>query len=394
MGKKLTPEQLVDHELDLAFAEFQGLNKSRRDGGGNAAPEFNEEPALPQNMGGQSTREQRKDNRGYVDTQYGDTEPEDPEDEEATRRAAARQRRIFSEENDEDLAASQAGRRKDEEDEEDEEEFEKAMRFYHRWKKSQRDAATRAIEAGQESYLREQRGDDDEGGNEDDDVHGEPEDFPDGRFGMPDPDDQTQITNMGRRVRGAGSARKSLGGSQDFYQEVIGTTDYDAEIWNVNPGLAAIADVVGRYLDKSATVITRLAQELRKSNARVQRMEAQLAKSLTSQAVILRQNRELSKSMAVIEEQPIDFAPSGVVLWPGARTARDAQPAQRGGRKGGKPPALTKSVVKGKLTKAMRAGQIDPAMLVDFDNAMTKQTPLAQWVETAFDEDQRAALGL
>jgi hypothetical protein len=271
--------------------------------------------------------------------------------------------------------------------------MEKAMRFWHAWKKSQRDTATRAIEAGQESYLRDQRGDDGEGGNEADDLHGEPEDFPDGRFGMPDPDDQTQITNMGRRVRGAGSAKKSLAGSRDFYQEVIGTTEYDAEIWNINPGLSAIADTMGRYLDKSAAAIAQLADRLAKSDARAQRLEAKLEKSLTSQAAILRQNRELAKSMAAIEEQPVDFAPPGVVLWPGARTAPEAQPA-RGGKKGNKAPALTKSVVKGKLTKAMRTGQLDPALLVDFDNAMTKQMPLAQWLETAFDEDQRAALGL
>ncbi len=396
MGK-MTPEEALDRELQASYAEFTRLEKSRRDDGGNAPEDFNHEPGLPQNMRGASTQEQRADNRRYVDTQYGDTEPRDPEDEEAERVAADRQRRVFGGEDDADLARSRRKKTRDDDDDDDDdddqEDFEKAMRMYRAWKKSQRDAATRAIESDQDAYLRDQRGRDGLGGHEEDDIHGEPEDFPDGRFGMPDPDDQTQITNMGRRVKGAGSARKSLSTAQDFYQDALDATGYSRDVWDANQGLAALADVLGSHLDKSTRVIANLADRLAKSEARQARMEAQLTKSLQAQTVTLQGQRAIAKSLAAIEEQPVDLAPPGVVLWPGAQTAPNGQPA-RGKGKGAKPKSLTKSQVRGTLTKAMRAGAIESSLLVDFDNAMIKQMAVPDWLDTALDEDQRAALGL
>ena len=383
---KLTPEQ----ELDQAY---NALMKSR---GGNAAQSEDNEPAIPNNMGGTDVREQRADNAAYMDTQYGSTEPRDPEDEEATRRAANRQRRIFGAEDDTDLAASRRGESDDEgnDDEPDAEEIEKALRLYRRMKKSGRDAATRAIEDSQDAYLRDQRGRDGLGGDDDDDIHGEPEEFSQRDLGTEDPDDRTQITNMGRRVRNDAAASKSRGAQETFYKSAIDRTGWDAEVWDGNVGLSALADVIGDHLHKSLARQDKIERVVMALADAYQGVNRKLDKSLKAQAALLQENAGLKKSLGAVLEQPVDIPHPGVIAlqgW-GAAGAGNAD-LHKGGKPGAKK-RLSKAQLKSALTKGLQAEVIDPGHLRDFDNQMAKGMTPADWVEAALNDTERAALGL
>ncbi len=376
----LTPEQ----ELDAAFAAYTQLTKSR---GGNAPEGFDNEPAIPNRLPGTSPEEQREDNRAYMDTQYGGTEPRDPADERATREMAERQRRVFGKEGDTDLAESEAERRrKKEEEDEEAEEIEKALKLYRRIKKS--DAATRAIESGQDAYLRDQRGHDELGGNEDDDIHGEPERYKDGRFGEENADDSVVITNMGRRVGSPNAQRKSLAAQEAYYRDTMEATGFDAPVWNGNPGLTAMADVIASHLAKSQARMDRLDAILTSVLKENQGLRAKLDKSLSAQAKILNSHAELQKSMARIEGQPVDFAPSGLIMMP-QRQQIPGQPAKQPSGKG-----LTKSVLKATLKKGMQSGVIGADMLRDFDNSIGRGMTPQEWVNYALNDTERAGLGL
>ncbi len=376
----MNPEQ----ELDAAFAAYAQLNKSR---GGNAPEGSDNEPAIPNRIPGTSPQEQREDNRAYMDTQYGGTEPRDPADERATRDMANRQRRVFGEQNDDDLAESEAERRRKKEEEDDEaEEIEKALKLYRRIKKS--DAATRAIETSQDAYLRDQRGHDDLGGDEDDDIHGEPERYADGRFGEENPDDSVQITNMGRRVGSPNAQRKSLTTQEDYYRDTMQATGFDARVWNGNPGLTAMADVMAAHLAKSQKRMDRLETVLTAVLKENQGLRAKLDKSLSAQAMILNGHTELQKSLARIEGQPVDFAPSGLIMMP-QRQQAPGQSAAPAGTKG-----LTKSALKATLKKGMQSGAIGADMLRDFDTQTGRGMKPQEWVDYALNDTERANLGL
>ena len=377
----LTPEQ----ELDQAY---NALMKSR---GGNAAQSEDNEPAIPNNMGGTDVRQQRADNAAYMDTQYGATEPRDPEDEAATRRAADRQRRIFGEEDDTDLAASQRNKKDEDGDEPDADEIEKALRLYRRMKKS--DAATRAIEDSQDAYLRDQRGRNGLGGDADDDIHGEPEDFPQRDLGTEDPDDRTQITNMGRRVRNDAAAAKSRGAQETFYKSAIDRTGWEAEVWDGNEGLSRLADVIGDHLSKSLSRQDKIERVVMALADGYQAVTRKLDKSLKAQAALLQENANLKKSLGAVLEQPVDIPHPGVIAlqnWGGAPNADLA----KGNKTPGKKRGLTKAQLKSALTKGLQAEVIDPGHLRDFDNQMAKGMSPADWVETVLNDTERAALGL
>ncbi len=384
---RLTPEQ----ELDLAYA---ALMKSR---GGNAPQSEDNEPAIPNNIGGTDVRQQREDNRAYMDTQYGATEPRDPEDEAATREAANRQRRVFGTDDDDDLVASQGGKKKDDDDEPDAEEIEKALRLYRRMKKS--DAATRAIEDSQDAYLRPQRGDDGLGGPEDDDIHGDPERFPHRDLGTEDPDDRTQITNMGRRVRNDAAAAKSLSAGrvqEQFYRAAIDQTGFGAEVWDGNEGLSKLADVMGQYLGKSLSgqdVLRRAVAALIEDNQAIHR---KLDKSLRANAALLQENAGLHKSLSAVLEQPVDIPNPGVIALAGWQATPEAQAAlNKGGGKNGGKRGLSKAQMRAKLVKGLQAEAIDPSLLRDFDNqtGQGRMSP-TEWAENALNDTERAALGL
>lgn len=388
MAKSLTAEQ----ELDAAFV---ALAKSR---GGNADEALNREPAIPTYVPGTDADEQREDNRAVMDAQYGATEPRDRADEAATRRSADRQRNIFG--GDEtDLAASKKGPKAkakgeepDDGDDDDDDELEKAVRRLMRGlTKAGRDAATRAIEDSQDAYLRPQRGDDGLGGPEDDDVHGEPERFPHRDLGSENANDGTIITNLGRRVRPEGAAKKSLAAYQE---DVLAQVGDDAGMWDGNPGLTALADVIGAHLEKStARWDARLARLERGLTTLAQDNDGlarKLDKSLRANAALIAQNGALQKSLTDLSGQPVDFPMPGVIALPVASPdARSQAPAR-----GGKGPGLTKSQLRGRLMKALKEGTIEPGTLRDFDNQVGKGVTPAEWGAYALSDIQRAACGL
>ena len=374
-------------QLEEAYADFIRLEKSRKV---KKAKEEGEDdtPSDPDNQRQYDTRAAKeKDDHEEMDEQYGDHEPQDEADEEAEDKAAKREKRVYDEDDDDAKKSRRArksrrGRDEEEEiqdkddDKDDDEDgddlvkckcgakVEKSQKFCHncgdKLKKS-KGSATKAIRDSQDSYLRD-------GDEDDDDIHGEREDMgeEEGKG-----DDETIITNMGRRTRPG--VKKSL--RENFYGDLIKSTGFDADFFDANPAVERMSDIVGDYLDASERRVASLTKSL---NA--------LAKS---QAAILRANTQLQQQIDQINAEPADFPQTGYGWGAQVETLAKSQATKNKGQK-----TLTKSIVREKLHKGMVNEIVESHVLGDFDNYMARGYDPAQWVVDSLTDEQRQTLGL
>lgn len=347
-------------ELEAAYADFVKLEKSR---GVKKAKETGEDdpPADDDNMKEyDSDSDKEKDNNEEMDEQYGDTEPQDDADKAAEKKAAKREKDL-----DKSLSTKEG---RDEQKDIQEcphcgEELAKSDKFCKscgtKLKKS-KGSATKAIRDSQDAYENED-------GN-DDDVHGETTDVgeEEGKG-----DDETIITNMGRRTRPG--VKKSM--RENFYGDLIKSTGFDGDFFDANPAVERMSDIVGDYLDASERRVASLTKSL---NA--------LAKS---QAAILRANTQLQQQIDQINAQPADIPQTGYMGW--NAQVEDLAKSQANKAKSSK---LTKSLVREKLHKGMVGEVVESHVLADFDNYMAKGYDPAQWVLDSLTDDQRQTLGL
>lgn len=350
-------------ELNAVYADFIKLEKSR---GVKKAKETGEDdpPADDDNMKQyDSDSDKDKDNNEEMDEQYGDTEPQDDADKAAQKKAARREKDL-----DKSLSTKEG---RDEQKDIQEcphcgEELAKSDKFCKscgtKLKKS-KGSATKAIRDSQDAY-------ENENGN-DDDVHGETTDVgeEEGKG-----DDETIITNMGRRTRPG--VKKSLTSRENFYGDLIKSTGFDGDFFDANPGVERMSDIVGDYLDAS------------------DRRVAQLTKSINaltkSQAALLRANMQMQQQIDAINEQPADIPQTGYVGW--NAPVEDLAKSQAAKAKQGS--KLTKSLVREKLHKGMIGEVVESHVLADFDNYMSKGYEPTQWVMDSLTDEQRQVLGL
>ncbi len=379
-------------QLEAAYTDFIRLEKSRKV---RKAKEDGEDdtPADPDNQKQYDTKAAKEeDDREEMDEQYGDHEPQDEADEEAEGKAAKREKRVYGEDGD-DAKKSRRTRKsrrgrdeeediQDKDDDKDNDEdgddlvkckgcgtkVEKSQKFCHncgdKLKKS-KTSATKAIRDSQDSYLRD-------GDEDDDDIHGDAEDMgeEEGKG-----DDETIITNMGRRTRPG--VKKSL--REDFYGDLIKSTGFDADFFDANPAVERMSDIVGDYLDASERRVASLTKSL---NA--------LAKS---QAAILRANTQLQQQIDQINAQPADLPQTGYGFGWNAQVD-DLAKSQAAKNKNEQKSKLTKSLVREKLHKGMVNEVVESHVLSDFDNYMAKGYDPAQWVVDSLTDEQRRTLGL
>ncbi len=335
-------------ELEEAYKSYMSLEKSRKRKMDKAQEGNDDLPAEPDELEkSESEEEKERDNREEMDkSKRGRDEQEEIDDED-------------EDEDEEDLAKCRGCGAK----------VEKSQKFCHNCGKKLRkskDSATRAIRESQDSYIKD----------DDDDIHGEEEDIPEEQG---DGDDETIITNMGRRVRPG--VKKSL--REDFYGNLIKSTGFDAEFFDANPAVEQMADVVGDYLEASERRVSALEKSLKKT-------QEMLQKSLSAQAALLRANTTMQRQLDALASQPADFPATGHL----SPEAHVEHMAKSQAKKQENAPKLSKSMVREKLTKAMVNDIVDPRMLADFDNYMAKGLTADQWVEDALSPEQRQALGL
>lgn len=347
-------------ELEAAYQEHVELVKSRRKVKKAKEEGEDDPPADDDNMKQYNTdRDEEEDNDEEMEEQYGDTEPEDDADEEADKKAAKRQKRAYDEdETKKSRKARKSRRRDDDEDDKDEDEDEDEVKKSRRVRKS--DAATRAIRDSQDSYLDE---------DDDDDLHGYAEDMDEEQG---DGDDETIITNMGRRVRPG--VKKSM--RDNFYGDLVKSTGFDADFFDANPAVERMSDIVGDYLDAADRRVARLTKSINV-----------LAKS---QAALLRSNMALQQQIDTLSQQPADQPHPGfqTPYFQVDEMAKSQAKQNKGTSK------LTKSLVREKLTKGMVSQIVEPYVLSDFDAYTARGLTPDEWVANTLDEHQRQALGL
>ena len=369
-------------ELQQVYKDHVRLEKSRV----RKAKERgeNDPPADDDEMKQYDTRkDEDRDNREEDEAQYGNSEPKDEADEEATRRAGKRQRRAYDEDDDDTRKSRKArkSRREDDDDDDDEDDEDRRTRKSRRdddedededrdVRKSRRgDSATRAIRDSQDSYLKE---------DDDDDLHGYAEDM-DEEEGTGD--DQTIISNMGRKVR------PGVKKSRSFYKSLIRETGFDSDFFDANPAVERMADTVGQYLDAS----DRRYASLAKSNNELHKSNEQLMKSV---AALLRTVDRQQAQLDNFATQPVDNPQPGYASgWDTQVDSLSKSQAARNKQQQSQP-KLTKSMVRERLNKGMVNEIVEPSMLGDFDNSMARGLTADQWADMALTSEQRQALGL
>lgn len=352
-------------ELEAAYQGAVNLEKSRAKMRKAEEEGSDDPPADPDNDGREdSTATEKKDNREEMRAQYGDTEPEDVPDEEAERKAAKRQERV-----------TRKSRRAPKCDDCGAD-VDDGQKFCHecgeKLAKSKGDT-TRTIRDSQDAYVRKNA-------DNDDDLHGYREDMGEEEGTG---DDDTIITNMGRRTKPAVTKSRRA-----FFADVVESTGATTDFFDANPGLEHIANIVGDHLAKSE----RRSAELEKQNAR---LESRLAKSAQAIAATLRTVTSLQTQIDNVAAQPAGapFAGLSTGAFSGqvgdlakSQAARNQTQAQ--GTK------LSKSLVRDRLIKGMRADVVESTLLADFDNYTNRGMTADQWVENALSEELRGALGL
>lgn len=361
----------VFKELDQAYSNYMRLEKSRvkkaQEGSDNP-------PADPDHL----------EEEGDVGR-----EPRDGADERAERAAEGRvddvnKSRVRKADDDEDHDENDGdgdGRREEEDIQKCKKcgrKLAKSAKFCHgcgsKVAKS-KGSATRAIRDSQDAY---------EDDNDGDDLHGEREEVgeEEGKG-----DDQTQITNMGRRVR------KSL--REQFYQDTVKTTGLTADVLDANPVLAGVVDTFADYLDAQDRTIVGLRKSVKQLQDRQKRSDNLMEKSARSQAATLTGITRLQRQMDTFAGSPADNPADGVTTdaW-AQQTAQLAKSQAANNRAQAKRNKLAKAKVRDALTKGMRSGLIEPTVLSDFDSYTNKGLPVEEWVADALTDQQIQDLGI
>lgn len=292
--------------------------------------------------------EQDAANREVTEARFkgGAHEPRDEEDERAQREAARVQARQFH------------GKKKSRHEDEDEEEYEKSRREDE--DEDEREEKSRARKAKHTSH---DFWDDDE-----DAVHGY-EDDPavDKAEGAEDADDDTIITNMGRRIKRR-EGKKSL---REAFAHDLSKSRGLADVIEVSDEMNELTTIVANHLGTVEKSLGRFA--------RTERLVGAMAETMLELAKSQNELREL------LGAQPARTPATGVVL-----------PAD-GVRKGGAPRASMKEV-RDKLIKGSQRGIVDSHVLAAFDSLagdpLAGNMTLEDFISRNLTDEQRAALSL